>query len=125
MKKEWKEATETGNCEKVSILLEEGEDINSLDSCGQTALINAAYRGDINLVSLLVVHNAKLDITAKLNLTALMAVINKRNEVVRILVQAGANTTLKGSKGSFERTPIEYAREHGNNEIVNILSNFT
>jgi len=112
MKKEWKEATETGNCEKVSILLEEGEDINSLDSCGQTALINAAYRGDINLVSLLVVHNAKLDITAKLNLTALMAVINKR-------------TTLKGSKGSFERTPIEYAREHGNNEIVNILSNFT
>lgn len=126
MKKEWQEATEAGDCEKVSLLLEEGEDINSLDRYGQTALINAAYRGDINLVKFLVERGAELDITAKLNLTALMlAVINERNEIVRILVQAGANTDLKGSEGSFERTPIEYARERGNNEIVNILSNCT
>lgn len=123
MKKEWQEATEAGDCEKVSLLLEEGEDINSLDRYGQTALMNTVYRGDINLVKFLVGRGAKLDIAAKLNLTALMlAVINEHNEIVRILVQAGANTELKGSKGSFERTPIEYARECRNDEIVNILS---
>ena len=126
MNKEWQKATESGNYEEVLLLIENGEDINSLDRYGQTALMNATYRGDSELVKLLVEQGAKLDVTAKYNLTALMlAVINDRKEIVRILVNAGANTTLKGSKGTFECTPIEYAKEHGKDEIVSILSNCT
>jgi ankyrin repeat protein len=126
MRKDWQEATQLGECEKVRSLIDQGADINSLDKHSQTALMNATYHGDTNLVRVLVDHGAKLDISAKYNLTALMlAVINKHNEIVRILVEAGANTELKGSEGSFELTPLEYAIEHGNDEIVSILSNCT
>ena len=126
MNKAWQQATEEGNHENIIFLLESGENINSLDSYGQTALMNAAYRGDTELVKLLVGQGAKLDVTAKYNLTALMlAVINERNEIVRILVNAGANTNMKGSSGSFECTPVEYAKEHGNNEIISILDKNT
>ncbi len=53
----------------------------------------------------------------------MLAVINERIEIVRIPVHAGANTELKGSNGTFKCTPIEYARKHGNDEIIDILSN--
>jgi len=56
MKKDWREATQSGDCERVLFLLSEGADIDSLDHHNQTALINAAYRGDITLVKLLVKH---------------------------------------------------------------------
>ncbi len=126
MRKDWQEATQLGECEKVCSLIDQGGDINSLDKHNQTALMNATYHGDTNLVRVLVDHGAKLDISAKYNLTALMlAVINKHNEIVRILVEAGANTELKGSGGSFELTPLEYAIEHGNDEIVSILNHYT
>lgn len=126
MNKEWQAATEAGNHAKVSLLLENGENINSLDRFGQTALMNAAHRGDTGLVKLLVDRGAELDITAKYNLTALMlAVINKHTEIVRILANAGADATIKGSKGTFERTPLDYAKEHGNDEIVSILCKTT
>ena len=36
--------------------------IDSLDKHGQTALMNAAYRGDSNLVGVLVSHGANLDL---------------------------------------------------------------
>ena len=119
------EATQAGDCSRVVTLLEEGSDINSLDKHGQTALMNAAYRGDVKLVRVLVDHGAKLDHTAKYRLTALMlAVINNHKEIVEILVTAGADTQLKGSKGYFERTPLEYAEEQGKNDIANILRRY-
>ncbi len=125
-RKEWLKATQLGDCEKVCSFIDEGADIDSLDKYSQTALMNATYHGHVDLVRVLVEHGAKLDISAKYNLTALMlAVINKHNEIVQILVDAGANTELKGSGGSFELTPLEYAIEHGNDEIVSTLSNCT
>ncbi len=126
MKKDWAEATRTGNIERVQALLNEGTDINSLDKYGQTALMNAATRGDINLVQVLVKHGAELNHTAKYKLTALMlAVINHHKAVVSVLLEAGANAELGGSKGHFERTPLGYAKEHGLHEIAVILSNCT
>lgn len=126
MMKEWQEATQAGDCEKVSSLLDGGFDIDSLDRYGQTALMNAAHCGDTSLVEVLVNHGAKLDITAKYQLTALMlAVISGHSKIVQTLVQAGADIELKGSKGSFDRTPLDYAVEHGNDEIVSILKDRT
>ncbi len=126
MKKDWAEATRTGNIERVQALLDEGADINSLDKYGQTALMNAATRGDLNLAQVLVKHGAELDHTAKYRLTALMlTVINNHKAVASVLLDAGANTELGGSKGHFERTPLEYAKEHGLHEIAAILSNRT
>ena len=126
MNKDWLEATRIGDCDRVRSLLDAGADIDSLDDHGQTALMNAAYRGDDSLVRVLVDHGANLDHTAKYRLTALMlAVINGHKETVRMLVEAGANTKLKGSTGHFERTPLEYATEFGNDDMVNILRKYT
>ena len=122
MKKDWLEATQTGNCKVVRSLIDKGADINALDIHGQTALMNAALRGDASLVKELAAHGANLNHTAKYNLTALMlAVINDHKEIVEILVKAGANIELKGSKGPFEYSPIEYAIKNGKEEIVSIL----
>lgn len=123
MKADWREATRSGDLNKVCSLLDDGADINSLDEHGQTALMNAVYRGDVELTQILVQKGAELNRTAKYRLTALMlAVISDRVEIVRLLVKAGADTTIKGSKGSFERTPLEYALEHGKAEIAEILN---
>ncbi len=122
MKKQWAEATEAGNVCRSEELLKAGADINALDKYSQTALMNAAVRGDANMVGLLVRYGANLNHTAKYRLTALMlAVINRHVAVVQILKEAGADVELGGSQGSFERTPLQYANEHGFEEIARIL----
>jgi len=122
MNSEWREATRAGDLNRVSALLDQGADVDSLDEHGQTALMNAVYRGDLELTQLLIQRGADLNRTAKYRLTALMlAVINNRAELVRLIVEAGADITIKGSKGSFDRTPLEYAQEHGHADIASIL----
>jgi ankyrin repeat protein len=122
MKKDWLEATESGDCNRVVALLNDGADINSLDRHGQTALMNAAYRGDTKLLRLLVEKGADLDHTAKYNLSALMlAVINGHLYIVRDLVTGGADTNLKGNWGDFSCTPLEYALKLGRHDIADVL----
>ena len=83
--------------------------------------MNAAYRGDTELVRLLVEKGANLNHTAKYNLSALMlAVINEHLDIVRVLVTAGADTKLKGL-GDFACTPLEYAVKLGRHDMADIL----
>lgn len=126
MNKDWREATSSGDLHRTCALLEQGADIDALDEHGQTALMNAAHRGDAELVQILIQKGAKLNHTAKYRLTALMlAVINNHAKVVKLLVDAGADKELKGSKGHFERTPLQYAEENGKSELATILRNGT
>ena len=122
MNKDWLDATTTGNVQRVRSLLDAGAEIDALDKHGQTALMNAAHRGDVAMVQALVDRGANLDHTAKYHLTALMlAVIGNHAEVVRILVTAGADRNISGRKGSFARTPLQYAEEHGQAQLVTLL----
>jgi uncharacterized protein len=126
MNKDWREATNAGDLNRVCALLDAGADVNALDEHGQTALMNAAYRGDAELAQLLIGRGANLNLTAKYRLTALMlAVINNHAEVVRVLVTAGADREIRGSKGHFERTPLQYAEENGKSDIAAIFRNGT
>jgi ankyrin repeat protein len=122
MNREWKEATQSGDLDRVAALLDAGADINSLDEHGQSALMNAVYSGDIELSRLLIERGAELNHTAKYRLTALMlAVINNHPEIVRLLVDAGADMQIKGTHGQFNRTPLEYAQACGYTAIETIL----
>lgn len=124
MNKDWREATDAGDLNRVCALLDAGAAVDALDEHGQTALMNAAYRGDAALAQVLIGRGAHLNLTAKYRLTALMlAVINDHAEVVRVLVKAGADREIKGSKGPFQRTPLQYAEESGKADIAAILRN--
>lgn len=126
MRSEWRDATSSGDLNKVCTLLDQGADINSLDEHGQTALMNAVYRGDVELAQILIQRGADLNHAAKYQLTALMlAVINNRTEIVRLLVKAGADTTIRGSRAGFDLTPLQYAQEHGKLAVAEILSKGT
>ena len=94
---------------------------------GGTALIPAAERGHVEIVTELI-QRTDVDINHVNNLgwTALLEAIilgdggPRRTEVVRLLVEAGANVNLADGKGV---TPLTHARQHGYQQIISILQN--
>ena len=122
----WHEAVRSGDVDRVRAVLHAGADIDALDEHGQTALMNAVYWGNMDIAKLLIERGAEVNHTAKLHLTALfLAVIGNRPQLVQMLIDAGADRNIKGSKGQFNLTPLEYARQHGNPDIVRILEQAT
>lgn len=120
MNKEWKDATKQSNLAKVRLLLEAGADINSKDQYGQTALMNAAHRGQVELVRLLIEQGADLNITAKYNLSALMlSLIVRQPEVARLLIEAGAEVNLRSNRNLY--STLQLAENAGYSEIVALL----
>ena len=98
MTPEWKAAVSAEDTARLDELLEAGSDINARDEHGQTALMIAARDGRTRSVRWLIEHRAELNHTAKFHLSALMlAVINGRDAIVGILVDAGADQSIRGS----------------------------
>ncbi len=115
MTKDWQDAISSGDSVRVATMLDAGADINALDGHGQTALMNAAHKGQTEIVRLLAKRGANLNHTAKFGLTALMlAVIADHPEVVRVLVDAGADITRRGSPSAapiYDKTALELAEQ--------------
>ena len=65
------------------------------------------------------------NLLAKYNLSALMlAVINGHAEVVRILIESGADLTIRGGKGAigfYDKTALVLAKERGQELVINLL----
>jgi ankyrin repeat protein len=104
------DAAMMGNIEAVKAAIEAGIDINAIGSNGETALMYAAHYVHIPVVQALIDAGAELDILSEEDglgegKTALMHVAEsffatgKRAEVVKMLVEAGANINLKGKEG--------------------------
>ncbi|MBD2744760.1 ankyrin repeat domain-containing protein [Coleofasciculus sp. FACHB-1120] len=106
-----------GKIEAVKAAIEKGIEIDAIGSNGQTALMYAANYVHIPVVQILIDAGAELDILSEEDglgegKTALMHVAEsffatgKRAEVVKMLVEAGANINLKGKDG---RTALMWA----------------
>jgi ankyrin repeat protein len=125
MTKNWQEATNSGDAERVGSLLDAGADINALDRHGQTALMSAAHKGHSEVVRLLARRGANLNHAAKYRLTATMlAVIADYPDVVRVLVDAGADLTLRGSPNTapiYDKTALEMAVQMKRQQCAEIL----
>jgi RNA polymerase sigma factor (sigma-70 family) len=148
-KPDWTELNWAITCndiEWVKKLLKEGVDVNSRDEEGQTPLFYAARYGDLDILDVLLKRGADLKITSKSGSTVLDMTFNSGQEVRDFLIHAGApldsldefNAAIRvGDMKSVEHllqtdldinkkdhhgiTPLMYAAEKGNIEIIKLL----
>lgn len=117
-------STADGYLDLLKLTLEAGADVHSLDSYNGTGLIRAADRGHAEIVEELLKTDIAIDHVNRLGWTALLEAIilgdggPRHTEVVRLLVQAGADVNLADRNGV---TPLAHARQQGFEEIIVIL----
>ena len=101
-----------------------GADLKSTNRYGGTALIPAAHHGHPEAVKILLATAIDKDHVNKLGWTALLEAVilgdggPTHTEIVRLLVEAGANVNLADREGV---TPLQHARRRGFREMVRIL----
>lgn len=121
MKREWDEAVQHGVLDDLQRLWAAGADVDARDRHGQTALMQAAVRGQAQVATWLIEHGAGLDHRAKYGVSALMlAVINGHTQVVQRLLDAGADRDLRGSgaPGFAGKTALELAADRDDQAMV-------
>ena len=113
-------ASAKGDLAQVKKLLAEGADINSADSKGRTALIEAAWGGYIDVVKLLIEQGADVDCADMSGFSPLMRAVEEEHvAVVTYLIQKGADVNTRGNvRGS---TPLMLAAENGSIKLIELL----
>jgi len=94
--------SDRGHPEVVRFLLEKGANPNIKDYMGLTLLMQAAWNGHLNIVKLLVENKADIHMQGAGGWTALyFAALSDREhpEIVRFLLEKGANPNIKNSMG--------------------------
>jgi ankyrin repeat protein len=116
--------TADGGLEFLRLMLANGADVHSTDSYNGTGLIRAADRGHVEIVQELLRTDINIDHVNRLGWTALLEAIilgdggPRHTEVVRLLVEAGADVNLADGQGV---SPLTHARQQGYQEIITIL----
>jgi ankyrin repeat protein len=118
------ERTDEEALKVAKLLVERGADLKEKDKVGNTALHLACLHGRDDMVQLLI--DAKADVNALNNggQTALMAAINNRmfgEKVIPILIQNGADVTMKDNMGI---TAVRHAFLWGGGKTLKALAPF-
>jgi hypothetical protein len=104
----------------VELLVENGarpDDKSKKDET--TALTLAAANGDLEIVTYLLDHKADIDEPGALRETALIKAVRfQRNDVVKLLVERGADRDETDQTGT---TALEIAERNGSSAIVSLL----
>lgn len=112
-------ATDTGNEEMVTLLLQNGAMINVKDKNWMTPLHLAARKGYLEVVRLLLVSNAEVHSTSDEGFTPLdHAVISGHLEVSRMLLDNGA---LVEHRGLDRWTALHRAARGGHEDVMALL----
>ncbi|MCZ6667553.1 MAG: ankyrin repeat domain-containing protein [Gammaproteobacteria bacterium] len=113
-----------GRLEILRMTLEYGADLSSINRYGGTALIPAAHHGHIQTVAELLQTDIDIDHVNNPGWTALLEAIILGDggpvyiEIVRLLIDAGADVSLSDSNNV---SPMAHAMERGYTEIVKLL----
>ncbi|MFZ1753288.1 MAG: ankyrin repeat domain-containing protein [Caldilineaceae bacterium] len=117
-------STSDGFLELLRMTLAAGGDVHSRDSYNGTGLIRAADRGHVEIIDELLKTDIAIDHINRLGWTALLEAIilgdggPRHTEVVRRLVEAGADVNLADGNGI---TPLAHARSRGFVQMATIL----
>lgn len=109
-------ASWNGHVEIVTMLLDNGADVNAKNNDGNTALMLASKKGQTEIVSMLLAAGA--DVNAKViygNTALIVASGNGHKEIVAILLEKGADVNIKSDFGG---TALMLASLRGHTEIV-------
>ena len=112
--------------ELLTKTLEAGADVHSTDSYNGTGLIRAADRGHVEIIRELLKTDIRVNHINKLGWTALLEAIilgdggERHTEVVRMLVDAGADVNLSDKDGV---APLNHAKSKSFMAIIKTLEN--
>lgn len=113
-----------GRLEILLMTLNHGADLDSVNRYGGTALIPAAHHGHIETVRQLLKTEIDIDHINNVDWTALLEAIilgdggDTYIEIVRLLVDAGADVNIADGNGTL---PLNHAIDAGYSSIVEIL----
>ncbi len=114
-----------GLLEILKLTIAAGADTKLTNRFGGTALIPAAERGPVEVVAELLNHtDVDIDHVNNLGWTALLEAVilgdggPTRTEVVRLLIEAGADVNLADGQGV---TPLAHARQRGYTAMIDLL----
>ena len=113
-----------GKIEILLLTLRYGADLTSVNRYGGTALIPAAHHGHIDIVRELLKTKINVDHVNNLGWTALLEAIilgdggGEYIEIVRLLVDAGADVNIADTNGF---SPLDHAIDAGYSKISEIL----
>ncbi|WP_293853955.1 ankyrin repeat domain-containing protein [uncultured Alsobacter sp.] len=117
-------AAAEGPVEILRLTLAAGADLKSVNRYGGTGLIPAAHHGHVENVRELLKTTIAVDHVNRLGWTALLEAVilgdggARHTEIVRLLLQGGANPSLPGRDG---KTPLAHARAMGQASVVKLL----
>ena len=112
-----------GHSDIIKLLFEKGVPINKQDNNGRTALMYASTGAFPATVKFLLDNKAETNITDNVeHFTALMfAASEGQFEVVKLLIEYGADPTLKDIDGD---TAEDFAQQNNHEEVAQYLSNY-
>lgn len=107
--------------ETLDVILQSEYDVNFLLR-GQTPLHYAIKGQGVDIVKLLIKHNANIEYKDIYKETALNSAVRTANTgIIKILLDEGADVNTEASNKS---TPLDYAVHQGDIETVNILGQY-
>ena len=113
-----------GLLEILQLTLAHGADLRSTNRYGGTALIPAAERGQVEAVRTLITAGVEVDHINRLGWTALLEAIllsdggPRHQQIVQLLLAAGANPNLADGDGV---RPLQHAQQRGYTAIADLL----